>query len=180
MSSQFHWVWVGAMVWAVLNGPLMAAPAAPVVHHITVKVDVDSSNDFKDIAGSTAKSKVQQRQLTVMLDNRDTGEATDLTVKWMIFAHTMDKHKLVPVKEGTVKTKVEALKTAAVKSAMVTIRGTPKHSVVTKKSRKGKVQTSSKEHPATGEEYFGYSVEVYADAVLIDEIFSQPSLKPMK
>jgi nucleoid DNA-binding protein len=98
----------------------------------------------------------------------------------MIFAHTMDKHKLVPVKEGTVKTKVEALKTAAVKSAMVTIRGTPKHSVVTKKSRKGKVQTSSKEHPATGEEYFGYSVEVYADAVLIDEIFSQPSLKPMK
>ena len=165
------------LVWSMLCGPLLAEPVRP---HITAKIDVENSNDYKDIAGSSAKTKIQRRQLTVMLDNRDTGEATDVTVKWMIFAHTMNNHKLVPVKQGSVTTKLEALKTAAVKSAKVTIKGTPKHSVINRNSIKGKVQISSKEHPASGEEYFGYSVQVYAGAVLIEEIYSQPSLKPIK
>ena len=177
MRNQLHWTWGAALVWGVLCGPLLAEPVGK---HITMKIDMEDSTDYKNIAGSTARSKEQHRQLNVTLDNRDKEPAADVSVKWAIYSRKMDSHKLVTVKQGTTKARIEALSTTSVKSDKVTIKGTPRHTVVTRKSVKGKVQNNSKTEPATGEEYYGYAVAVYAGTVLIDEVFSQPSLKLTK
>jgi len=177
MTNQLKWTWGAALIWTMICGPVLAEP---VVRHITAKVEVDNSTDFKNIAGSTARSKEQKRQLSVTLDNRDKEPATDVTVKWAIYAHKMDTNKMVTVKEGSLKARIEALSTTSVKSDKVVIKGTPKHAVVTKKTVRGKVETSTKNEPATGEEYYGYAVAVYAGSVLIEELSSQPSLKLTK
>ncbi|MCX6865606.1 MAG: hypothetical protein NTV46_05195 [Verrucomicrobia bacterium] len=176
MNNQWNCLWVAVLAWSVACVPLLAEP--PLLRHITATVTVDSSNDYQNISGSSEKSRKQGRQLNIVLANYDRQLVKDVSVKWAIYAHKMDNHKLVTVKQGTRKTTLEAHGTATVKSDRVTIKGTPKHSVITRKTIKGKVQTHSKSQPATGEEYYGYSVEVYAGSVLIDGIYSQPSLKP--
>lgn len=174
MRRYLYWTWVAGLVWGGLSGPLLAEPVS---HHITVKVSMENASDFKKITGSSKKSKQQTRQLSVTLDNRDKGQAKDVSVKWAIYARKMQDHQLVTVKQGTVKTQLEALEAKAVKSDRVIIKGTPKYSVTTRKTVRGKVQANTKHFPASGEEYYGYSVEVYAGSTLIDEEFSQPSLQ---
>jgi hypothetical protein len=83
----------------------------------------------------------------------------------------------MPVEQGTETTKLDGFQTLTVKSTTVTLKGTPEHTVVTRKTNRGKVQTSSKKYPATGAVYYGYWVGVYVGSTLIDEIYSQPSLK---
>ncbi|MEI7911413.1 MAG: hypothetical protein WCK77_17405 [Verrucomicrobiota bacterium] len=177
MRNQPNWSLGALLVWGVCCGPVLAEP---VLRHITAKVELDNSTDFKNIAGSTARSKEQTRQLSVTLDNRDREPAADVSVKWAIYAHKMDTNKLVTVKEGTLKVRIDGLSTASVKSDKVVIKGTPKHSVVTKRTVRGKVESSTKNEPGTGEEYYGYAVAVYAGSVLIEETSSQPSLKLTK
>ena len=177
MKNQRNWLGVAALAWSLPCGSLLAEPPA---HHVTVKVTVENSNDYKNITGSSEKSRQQDRQLIVTLANNDKEQVKDVSVKWAIYAHKMENHQLVTVKQGNEKTQLDALQTTTVKSANVTIKGTPKHTVVTRKTVKGKVQTSSKSEPATGEDYYGYSVAVYAGSTLIEEIYSQPSLKSAK
>jgi len=173
MKSQFFAINSAVLVGFLVCGSVLAEPA---LSHVTAKVEVENSTDYKNIAGSNARAKEQARQLSVTLDNRDKNPATDGSVKWAIFAHKMESGKLVTVKEGTVKSKIDGLGTATVKSDRVVIKGTPKHSVVTRKTVNGKAQSSSKNEPAVGEEYYGYAVAVYAGTAMIQEISSQPSL----
>lgn len=175
--SRASRAWVGAAVMGMLCGPVLAEAAG---HHITAKVEMENSNDFKGIAGSNAKTKVQHRQIKVTLDNRDKERVTDVSVKWAIYARKMDSNKIVPAKQGTAKAVIESLSTATVQGDKVTITGTPKHIVTTRKTVRGKVQNSNRSVAASGEEYYGYSVAVYAGSELIDEVYSQPSLKPTK
>ena len=193
MKNYLQWVGVAALVCNVFSGPAMAAPTkpaasakpaapatpatAPAARHITVKVEVENSNAYKDIAGSSSRTRVQHRQLIVTLDNRDKEPASDVTVKWGIFGHKMETNKLVTIKQGTTPAKIEGLSKTDVKSDPVTITGTPRHTVVTRRAVRGKVEASSKNEPATGEDYYGYVVMVFAGKVLIDEIYSHPSLK---
>ena len=165
--------WFGVFAFTTSCGALLAESTPPV----TVKVAVDSSNDYKNIAGSAEKSKKQTRQLNISLGNNDKDVTANLTVKWAIYSHTMKDHKLVTAKAGTSTAKVESFKTVTVSSAKVTIEGTPEHTVVTKKSNRGKPQVSSKRNPATGEDYYGYAVAVYSGSTLIEETASHPSLK---
>ena len=68
---------LAVVLWTVLGGLLPGEP----VHHITVKVTVDTSNDYKDIAGSSAKSKKQSRQLDITLGNNDKQPVEQVSVK---------------------------------------------------------------------------------------------------
>ena len=157
-------------------GPLLADP----VPHITVKVTVDSSTDYKKITNSNERSRKQTRQLNVSLGNNDKDLPANLTVKWAIYSHTLKDHKLTTSGHGTEIAKVEPFKTVTVNSAKVTIEGTPEHSVITTKNSgrgKGNAQVNAKRNPATGAEYYGYAVAVYAGSTLVEEIASQPSIK---
>ena len=178
MKKGLRRMGVIVLVGGFFGGPLWAEPAQ---HHISMKVTADASVDTKKISGSSVRSRVQNRQLTIALDNRDKEVVDGVSVKWTIYARTMDGGHLVTVKEGTEKPKLAALQTTTVKTPVVTFKGTPQHAVTTQKnSGKGKTQATSKREPATGEEYYGYAVQVYEGSTLLDEEYSQPSLKNHK
>jgi hypothetical protein len=177
MKKHSILTWVAAVIWSGLCGPLLAEPAP---RHITAKVAVDSSSNYKKISGSNEKLKEQSRKLSITLDNRDKEVVNDVTVKWIIYARTMTDNKVVAMGKGTEKTNIPALGTAQVASKKVTMKGNSKYTV-THVDRNGnnnaRPRVTTKKHPAAGEEYYGYSVEVYVGGVLIDEIHSVPSLK---
>ncbi len=177
MKKQSISPWVAAVIWSGLCGPLLAAP---VLRHITAKVEVDSSSNYRKISGSNEKSKEQSRKLSITLDNRDKEVVKDVSVKWILYARTMTDHKVVPMGKGTEKTNIPSLGTTQVESKKVTMKGNSKYTVTTvdrDRNNNARPRVTSKKHPAAGEEYYGYSVEVYVDGVLIDEIHSMPSLK---
>lgn len=165
--------WLALLACGLACGPLLAEA----VPHVTVKVTVESTNDYTKIGGSSEKSKKQTRQLNVTLGNNDKDQPANLTVKWAIYSHTMKDHKLTTSGQGTETAKVEPFKTVTVHCAKVTITGTPEHSQASKTSGKGKAPATAKRIPATGDEYYGYAVAVYAGATLIEETASHPSLK---
>ena len=156
----------------------LPARAEQPVHHITARVAVESSNDYQKIKGSSDRSKKQERQLVITLDSRDK-DSTGVTVKWTIFGHAMKDNKLLTLGDGSAKVTLEGMKTATVKSDVIRISGTPKHAVTTVVNGRGKNpdKTHTEKKPASGEEYYGYNVQVFAGAQLLEEIASQPSLK---
>lgn len=165
------------LVFAISSCFLPARAEQP-VHHITARVAVESSNDYQKIKGSSDRSKKQERQLVITLDSRDK-DSTGVTVKWTIFGHAMKDNKLLTLGDGSAKVTLEGMKTATVKSDVIRISGTPKHAVTTVVNGRGKNpdKTHTEKKPASGEEYYGYIVQVFAGAQLLEEIASQPSLK---
>lgn len=164
----------------VLSWICQPARAQPSVPHITVTVSVKSTNAFKDIPGSGAKSKEQTRNLLVSLDNRDPQAIQGVSVKWTIYGRKMADNQLIVVKQGTETTHLDALKSGIVKSGEVAIKGTPQHAVTTTKRIKGKPRSSSTEQPASGADYYGYAVKVFVGNVQVEESYSQPGLKDVK
>ena len=168
---------LAALALSLFCQPAQAQPAVP---HITVTVSVKSTNAFKDIPGSGAKSKEQTRNLLVSLDNRDSQAVKGVSVKWTVYGRKMEDNKLIVVKQGAETTNLDANKSGIVKSGEVAIKGTPQHAVTTTKRSKGKPRSSSSEQPASGADYYGYAVKVFVGNVQIAESYSQPSLKDMK
>jgi hypothetical protein len=169
----------GFLFAAALMVPVRAEPSTP---HLSAKVRVEAGTDFKKIGGSSASSKTQTRQIVVILDNRETSELKDISVRWKIYARSMKDNQLKVAKEGTEKTSVGPLKTTTVKSDKVILKGSPKHSVTSQKSGRGghsngRPNVTTKTVQAEGEEYAGYAVRVYAGGRLVDEEYSQPGLK---
>ena len=165
------------LVFAISSCFLPALAEQP-VHHITARVVVESSNDYQKINGSSDRSKKQERQLVITLDSRDK-DPTDVTVKWTVFGHSMKDNKQMSLGDGNAKVTLQGMKTATVKSDIIRISGTPKHSVTTVVRGNGKNpdKTHTEKKPASGEEYYGYNVQVFAGAELLEEIASQPGLK---
>ncbi len=181
MKSQSKWIFLIVTGLIQSAAPLLAEQPGP---HISAKVTLDASTDYRKIGGSSEKTKVQQRQLMVTVDNRDKIEANNISVKWTIYGRSMKDNKLMVAKEGTEKTKVGALQSTVVKCDKVTIKGTPKHTVTSQRKGRGRgdgqPQITNKSYPAEGEEYYGYAVRVFAGGTLVDEAYSQPSLKDGK
>lgn len=177
MKKHSILTWVAALIWSGLCGPLFAEPAP---RHITAKVAVDSSSNYKKISGSNEKMKEQSRKLSITLDNRDKEVVKDVSVKWIIYARTMTDNKVVAMGKGIEKTSIPSLGTAQVESKKVTMKGNSKYTVThvdRNRNNNARPRVITKKHPAAGEEYYGYSVEVYVGKDLVDEIHSVPSLK---
>lgn len=154
--------------------PLAADGAAP-----NVRVDVKISNkaDFKDIKGSSSKTKTQSRILTTTLSNFNKDAVPDVQVKWWIFGHNMKDHGLIILKQGESKVAVPAVSKIEVASPEVTVTGTREHKVSTRSGRGKRSRISTKEVPASGQEYYGYAVEVYSGNTRIAAEYSKPGIE---
>lgn len=163
--------------WGLLftAGSPAAEPAA--VPHVSLKVTADRASDYKGIPGSSEHLKTQRCQLVIDLENHDQAAMPNLSVKWTIYARKMDNGKLMVVKQGTVKTKVDALGSVHVKSDKAMMKGNSKYTVTNVSWVRGQRRVSHKNHPPAGEEYYGYAVQVFSGSALIDETYSLPSLK---
>ena len=148
--------------------PLAADGAAP---HVGVDVKISNKADFK---GSSTKT--QSRILTTTLSNIGTDAVPDVQVKWWIFGHNMKDHKLITLKQGESKIVVPAKGEIEVASPEVKVTGIREHRVSSRKGgRRGRVST--KTVPASGQEYYGYAVEVFSGNTRIAAEYSNPGIE---
>ncbi len=161
-----------------------SALAAPVLPHVSLRVTLDNGSDYKKIQGSSEKTREEKIQLNINLDNRDNLQNKDLRVEWTIYSHPVGKVNLIQAGHGTKKVSLAALKSLDFKSDKITVTGTPKHAVLSQNKNKNhnsgghnQNQTTSKEVAASGNQYYGYAVQLYLGGVLLDQAYSQSSLK---
>ena len=149
--------------------PLAAVGASP---SVSVDVKIDSKADYK---GSSTKT--QSRILKTTISNYGKDAVPDMKVKWWIFGHNMKDHGLVILKQGESKVVVPANGRIEVASPEVTVTGTREHKVSTRSGRGKRSRTSTKEVPASGQEYYGYAVEVVSGGNRIAAKYSNPSIE---
>lgn len=150
--------------------PLALAGASP---SLNIDLKLESTADHKG-----ASTKTQSRKLTVEIANYANEDVPNLKVKWWIYGHDMKDHnKLVIIEEGESKVAVPARKTVEVVSPEVKITDTREHKVSSRKGRGKKSRSSTKTVPASGQEYYGYAVEVYSGDTRIEAEYSKPSIK---
>lgn len=154
-----------ALISALSISGLSAAPN-PRDLGLKVKVDGKASYDNDTIT--------QTRKLEVTLSLAGKEPAPDLVVKWTIYGHSRKDHSLVVIKSGELKTSLEGGKSVALATPETTIKGVREHSVSTGSGRRRK----SKKVPASGDEYFGYSVIMSLGNTVVAEEYSHGSLKP--
>jgi hypothetical protein len=161
---------VALLMWS----PIFAADPGS---FLGVKAKVEGKASYKDVKGSTTRTKTQSRTLKIEVSNLGREDVAATKVKWMIFGHTMKDHKLVELKNGESTVMVPARDKVELSSAEAKVTGTREHTVSSRKRSRGKTRTTSKKVQASGEEYFGYAVEVYVSGKLVASEYSQPSLE---
>jgi hypothetical protein len=152
-----------------LGLPITADGASPSVN---VDVKIEGKADHK---GSSTKT--QSRILKTTISNYGKDAVPDMKVKWWIFGHNMKGHELIILKEGESKVGVPANGKIEVASPEVKVSGTREHKVTSRKGGGRRGRASTKTVPASGQEYYGYAVEVYSDNTQIAAEYSQPSFK---
>jgi hypothetical protein len=135
--------------------------------NLGLKVGTDGKSSYN------GESVTQTRKLELDLSLWGKEPAPNLVVKWTIYGHTRKDRKLVVIESGEMKTSLEPGKAVALTTPMVTIKGAREHSKSSGRGRKKK----SKKVPASGEQYYGYSVKVMSGSTLLAEAYSKPSLK---
>ncbi len=141
--------------------------AAPELREFGLNV----KSDGKATYDKDAVTQVRNLELTLSLAGKEP--APDLVVKWTIYGHSRKNHDLVVIKTGDIKSGLDGGKTVTMSTPQVTIKGVREHSVSTGRGRSKR----SKKVPASGEEYYGYSVEVLNGATVVADAYSKPSLK---
>lgn len=149
--------------------PLAAAEATP---SINVDVTIKSKADYKGTA-----TKTQSRTINTKIANYGSDAVSNVTVKWWIYGHNMKDHKLVVLKEDESKVVIPAKKTIDVTSPEVKVSGTREHKVTSRNGRGKRSRPSTKTVPASGQEYYGYAVEVYLGNTLVSSEYSKQGIK---
>ena len=133
-------------------------------------------------AEGKSQSKTQTRQIEVTITNNSEKSVDGVVVKWVIYGHEMKDHQLMVIKEGEEKISVPANESKVVKSPEIKITGNREYKISSKsggksKGGRGRSRTTTKTMPASGEEYYGYGVEVYWNGKVVDSYYSQPSIE---
>ena len=178
------WILPGVVVAGWLSVCASLA-AEPVVRHVSLKVTLQNGSDYKKIKGSNEKTRTEKCKLHIALDNRDDKPVKDLQVKWTIYGRKVGKDDLVTKASGTRKVSLDAFKAAEFSSDSASFNGTPKHTVTTinrnngrnNAGGRGRNTTQTKTVAASGDQFYGYAVQVYDGNVLLDQAFSQNRLK---
>ncbi len=141
--------------------------AAPEARNFGLKVDAEGNATYNH------DSVTQIRKLRIDLSLAGKEPASNLVVKWTIYAHTRKDHKQVVIDSGEIKAGLEGGKSVSLTTPQVAIKGVREHSVTSGRGRSRR----SKKVPASGNEYYGYAVEVSQGSTLVAEAYSKPSLK---
>lgn len=150
--------------------PLVADGASPSVN---LDVKLEGKADYK---GSSTKT--QSRTLNIKIENYGKDTVPDVKVKWWIFGHNMKNHNLIIIlKQGESKVAMPANGKTEVASSEVDVTGTREHKVTSRKGGGRRGRSSTKTVPASGQEYYGYAVEVYSGDNQIAAEYSKPSIK---
>lgn len=149
--------------------PHVADGASPSVN---LDVRIEGKADYKG-----ASTKTQSRTLNIKIENYGKDTMPDVNVKWWIFGHNMKGHDLIILKQGESKVVMPPNGKTEVASSEIDATGTREHKVSSRKGGGRRGRTSTKTVPASGQEYYGYAVEVYSGNTQIAAEYSKPSFK---
>jgi hypothetical protein len=149
--------------------PLVADGASPSVN---LDVKLEGKADYK---GSSTKT--QSRTLNIKIENYGKDAVPDVKVKWWVFGHNMKDHGFIILKQGESKVAMPSKAKTEVASTEVDATGTREHKVTSRKGGGKRGRASTKTIPASGQEYYGYAVEVYSGNTQIAAEYSKPSIK---
>lgn len=152
----------------------LAKGAGPENLSLRLHVNVVGKADYK--GGDT---KTQTRSLEIALENTGKTASKELVIQWRLYGHKMATRDLVDIKSGNIKRSLPAESKIQVSTETVKITGTGEHSVSKRKGHGRNARTTSRKVPASGHEYYGYSVRVYDQGKLVASEFSQPSLEKL-
>lgn len=153
------------------------ALAAPPESFLRVEATIGGKASYKGVKGSSTRTKTQSRILDIEVSNMGREDVAGIKVVWTIFGHTMKDHKLIELKRGEKTIIVPARDAVEIASPEVKVSGTRRHTVSERKGRGKKARVRSKKVPASGEEYYGYAVELYAGGKLVASTYSKPGLE---
>lgn len=155
------------LIFAIAAFTLSGIDAAPQPRNFGLKVKADgNSRHDKDTV-------TQTRTLLLNLSLVGTEPAPDVVVKWTIYGHSRSNHDPITIKSGELKTALVGGKAVELTTPEITITGVLEHSESSGSGRRAK----SKKVPASGDEYYGYSVVVMNGSTMVAEAYSHPSLK---
>jgi hypothetical protein len=161
----------------VATGLLMLARGASAqISPVSITVNVVGSTDTdraklpKRGGGIVPKVTVtQERQLEIKLANRRPGNLDDVTVRYFLFAKSVEDKEIILLRTGRRRVSLAPLQTETVKTEMVTTSHTDQYS----KKSQGKVVFV----PPTGQKFAGYAVQVWQGDRLVGELYEPPEMK---
>lgn len=157
----------------LMLGGLGMAEIAKAQPNIGVKVEVDGKADF---SAYKVKKKIQTRSLKITVSNGGQIPAGNLKIRWTLYCRTMAGNDIVEIASEEESRPVAAKDSVTINTPEVTIEGAREHSVASGRGRRSRY----KDVPASGNRYYGYTVEVFAEGRLVGATYSQPSLKNLR
>ena len=131
-------------------------------------------------ARGKSESKTQTRKIVAEISNTSEKAINGAVMKWVIYGHEMKDHqKLKVIKQGEEKTNIPANDSKVVETAETKVTGNREYKVTSKSRGRsgGKSRSKTTVVPASGEDYYGYAVEVFADGQLVASYYSKPSIE---
>lgn len=138
---------------------------------LRLQVNVIGKADYKN-----GDSKTQTRSLEITLENTATSASGELVIQWKLHGHKMAGRDLVELKSGSITRTLPPSSKIEVTTETVKISGTREHTVSKRRGHGRNARMTTRKVPASGHEYYGYSVRVYDHGKLVASKFSQPSL----
>lgn len=119
----------------------------------------------------------QTRRLEIEVSRSGKDPSKKITATWKIYGHERKNHKLILIKSGTLTYNLKGGERDTQTTPTVTIKGVRKHKKTTSTGRGKSKRKKTVTVPASGQEYYGYSVKVKLGADTVSEYASKPSLK---
>ena len=148
---------------------------------VRIEVRVQSDQDRKDIAKSTADTTTQHKTLTITLSGKAKSPETR-TGKWTAYGRGLKGNDITVLESGEFKVDL-AGGAQKVESKKVSTTYTPEHATVsTSRTRSsggsgGTTRTTAKKVPAEGTKFIGYGVVVKDGERVVGEFFDPSGLK---
>lgn len=131
-------------------------------------------------AEGKSESKTQIRKIVAEISNTSDKAIEGAVMKWVICGHEMKDHKnLKVIKQDEEKISIAANDSKVVETEEVKITGNRDYKVTSRSRSKGSRKSRSKTTtvPASGEDYYGYAVEVFIGGELVASYYSKPSIE---
>lgn len=160
--------------------PLLAIAAThaqmiPANDRVRIEVRVSGDNDHKDLARTTTSQITQEKSLAISLSGKARERETRI-VRWTAYGRNIRNNNLHPIASGEFKLALDPQGKQTTTSRTVKTTYTPEHAVVTRDNNRGPLnnnkrnnQPRTKNVPAQGTKYVGYSVQVLDGAKVVGE-----------
>jgi hypothetical protein len=148
---------------------------------VRIEVRVQSGQDRKDIAKSTADTVTQHKTLNIALSGK-AKSPENRTGKWTAYGRSIKGNDITALESGEFKVDL-ASGAQRIESKKVSTTYTPEHSVVsTSRSRgsggnRGTSRTTAKKVAAEGTKFIGFGVVVKDGDRIVGEYFDPAGLK---